>query len=171
MGDLSLDHKDMNIIIREFHADDTIEVAQIIFDTYAKFNKNEFFDPSSSEAYMNHYNPKLNLEITLLATLTNTDYSYVAVTEFWDIAWIIRWDYGKIINLFVKWQYHRKGVGRLLLQEAEKENQRNNTYKIKIYSSLYAVGFYQELWYRKTTGVRNSRWLKIIPMKKDLAKS
>jgi GNAT superfamily N-acetyltransferase len=72
----------------------------------------------------------------------------------------------RITNLYVDGKYHKRGVGRLLLNKFEAEAKKLKSKEIKTRASLYAAPFYEKMGYKKTTGVRNFRGLKIWPMKK-----
>jgi GNAT superfamily N-acetyltransferase len=69
--------------------------------------------------------------------------------------------------------YQRRGIGRKLVERFEQECIRLGATQIKVASTLYAVPFYVEMGYKKTTGVRTG-WsfggsgLKWQPMKKRL---
>ncbi len=53
------------------------------------------------------------------------------------------------------------------IEKFEKEAKKNSSY-IKTRASLFAVPFYRKMGYKKTTGIRKFKGLKIQPMKKIL---
>jgi len=77
---------------------------------------------------------------------------------------IIRGRKEKIINLFVDGRYHNKGIGRRLVNKFEIIAGRQGSKFIKINASPYAIGFYQKLGYKKTTGLRSKNGLKFQAM-------
>lgn len=81
---------------------------------------------------------------------------------------MIRGRKGRIINLFVVGKHHQKGIGKLLVNRFELESRKQGSKEIKVRASLYAVPFYQKMGYKKTTGIRNFRGLKVWPMRKEL---
>ena len=74
----------------------------------------------------------------------------------------------ELLRLFVHHRYHGKGVGRKLMQRYEAQCLRHVAISIRVLASLYAVPFYTRNGYKKTTGIRNCKGLKVQPMKKVL---
>ncbi len=74
----------------------------------------------------------------------------------------------ELVRLFVHQRYHGKGIGRKLVLRYQAQCLRHGAISITVHSSLYAVGFYTKMGYKKTTGVRNLKGLKVQPMKKVL---
>ena len=62
----------------------------------------------------------------------------------------------------------REGGEHILVKKFERNAQKYGSKKIKIRASLFAVPFYKKMGYKKTTGIRNFKGLKIQPMKKIL---
>ncbi len=155
------------MVLRKFRKDDLEQVASLIHRTYKKFNNNEFFEKEALQNYLNHYNLKVNSSENLLKNFKRSTIFYV-FEENKKIIGMIRGTDTKIINLFVDAKQQRKGLGRKLVEKFEKEAIELGSSEIKIRASLYAVAFYQRMNYKKTTGLRNFRGLKIIPMKKVL---
>lgn len=153
--------------IRKFKKEDVKEVSLLIMNTYKKFNKDEFFNKDSFDDYVNRNNPKLHSEEELFKGFSRTPIIYVAEDKG-IILGAIRGTQKRIVNLFVLGKHHKKGIGRKLVEKFEQIAIKEGSKKIKIRSSLYAAPFYQKMGYKKTTGVRNFRGLKIIPMEKIL---
>ena len=153
--------------IRKFHKKDTKEVALLVVNTYKKFNSSEFIEKKAVTDYLSHYNPQINSEEELYSNLKRTPFFYV-FEEDHKIIGMIRGRVGRIINLFVDGSKHKKGVGRKLVLKYENEVRKQNCNEIKIRASLYATPFYEKMGYKKTTGIRNFRGLKVFPMKKIL---
>ncbi|MBT5021416.1 GNAT family N-acetyltransferase [Candidatus Woesearchaeota archaeon] len=152
--------------IRKFQRKDTIAVALIIRNTFKKFNSKEYFKKDALKTYLNHYDPKLNSEEKLYSNFQRTSIFYVA-EENNQIVGLIRGIPERIVNLFVDKNQHKKGIGKKLVLKFENEAKKYVD-KINIRSSLYASSFYEKMGYKKTTGIRNFRGLKVSPMKKVL---
>jgi len=79
-------------------------------------------------------------------------------------------------SLFVKRDHQRQGIGRRLVERFERECVRQGGAVIRVAATLYAVPFYLQMGYKRSTGVRSGRsfegsGLKIQPMKKTLLTS
>lgn len=155
------------IKLRKFRRADTRTVALLVARTYEKFNSKEFFRRSAVREYLDHCDPKKNTVQQLYETFKRTPIFFIA-TENNKICGMIRGRPERISNLFVDGRHHRKGIGRSLINKFESEAKKQKSKEIKIRSSLYATKFYQKMGYRKTTGIRNFRGLKVYPMKKQL---
>ena len=66
------------------------------------------------------------------------------------------------------YRWIRKGIGQKLLHQFERHCLADGEDVIKANVSIYSIPFYEANGYRKTTGVRNQKGLKIQPMKKWL---
>jgi GNAT superfamily N-acetyltransferase len=152
--------------IRKFRKEDTAAVALLVMNTYKQFNSKEFIRRSAVQEYINHYDPSRNTTKQLFENFQRTPIFFVAV-ENNRIIGMIRGRPGRITNLFVDGKHHKKGIGRMLVNKFESENKKQNSKEIKIRASLYATSFYQKMGYKKTTGIRNFRGLKVYPMKKS----
>ncbi len=139
----------------------------LIFRTFKTFNNQEYFRKSAIEDYLNRYNPKKNSLQSLYENFQKNPIFYVVI-DCNRIIGIIRGRADKIVNLFIDGRYHKKGIGRLLINNFEKEAKRQKSKEIKTRSSIYAVSFYEKMGYKKTTEIRNFHGLKIYPMKKIL---
>lgn len=74
-------------------------------------------------------------------------------------------------SLFVSGKHHRHGIGQKLVQRFEKEYTARGVTVFKLLATVYAVPFYLEMGYRKSTGLRcihsfEGRGLPSQPMKK-----
>lgn len=83
------------------------------------------------------------------------------------IVGMIRGTENRIINLFVLGSYHGKGIGKKLVEKFEMEARKGNSKIIKIRSSLFAISFYEKMGYKKSTGIKNFKGIKIQPMWKS----
>ena len=87
------------------------------------------------------------------------------------IVGVLRGRENVLASLFVDGDYHRRGIGRKLIERFEKDSRKAGVEWIRVASALYAVPFYQSLGYKKTTGIRRCHSfdgtdLKQQPMKK-----
>lgn len=153
--------------IRKFKAKDTEEVAQLISNTYKKFNSLDYFDSEAAKKYINFFNPLVSSEKDILKVFSKATIFYVAV-ENDKIIGTIRGTFDRISSLFVDGNQHKKGIGKTLLKKFEKEAKKKGYNMIKLRSQPYSVKFYEKNGYKKTVGLRNSKGLKVYPMKKIL---
>lgn len=155
------------MIIRKFRAEDTKSTALIVMNTFRRFNSKEYFQRSAIQRYLDRYDPKKNTQQELLKSFKSTPIFFVA-TERGKIIGMIRGRPDCITNLFVEGTGHHKGVGRRLMKRFEREARKLGSRRINLRSSLFAVGFYGRMGYKKTTGIRNLHGLKVNPMRKEL---
>ena len=155
----------MKIKLRKFKKSDAKAIALLIIKTHKRFNGREFFKKSAVQEYLDYYSLEKNSISGLCKKFQRTPIFYVAVNNK-KIIGIIRGRLGYITNLFIDGAYHKKGIGRRLVEKFEADIKKQKAKVIKIRASLYAAPFYQKVGYKKTTGIRNFRGLKIYPMKK-----
>ncbi len=151
--------------IKKFKQSYTISVANLISNTFAKYNNKEG-KKSAIKWYINIYNSKNNLE-KIKTNFSKSEIFYIATYKD-KVIGVIRGNKNRVVNLFVNGRYHKKGVGKRLLLKFENECKKNGSKKINIRASLYAIEFYKKQGYKKTTGVRNMRGINIQPMIKIL---
>lgn len=97
---------------------------------------------------------------------------YVAETQD-EIIGVLRGREGVLASLFVHKDQHRKGIGCRLVETFEGDSHLLKVAVIKVAATLYAVPFYLEMGYKRTTGVRpcwsfGGQGLFYQPMKKVL---
>jgi len=143
----------------------TSPIALLIVKTYKKYNCLEYYKKSAVKKYLDEFDPKKNSIETLYLNFKKSSIFFIA-KENNKVIGMIRGKPGKISNLFVNGSYHRKGVGKKLVRLFESEALSHGSTGIKIRSSMYAIPFYQTMGYKKSTGVRNYKGLKIWPMRK-----
>ena len=59
-------------------------------------------------------------------------------------------------SLFVDGGYHRRGIGRRLVERFEAACRAGGATEIKVAATAYAIPFYQALGYRRSTGMRTT---------------
>jgi GNAT superfamily N-acetyltransferase len=151
--------------IRSITPKDIEPACHLIRETYRDFNYEEGTVDATNE-YLDSYNPDSNLD-SLRKRFRSTPICYVA-TEKKEVIGIVRGFYGRLVNLFVDGRYHRKGIGRKLLDQFERRCQEDGQDVIKTNISIFSIPFYEANGYKKTTGIRNQKGLKIQPMMKRL---
>jgi histone acetyltransferase (RNA polymerase elongator complex component) len=153
--------------IRKFRKQDTKEVALLAMNTFEKYNGSDFFSKDGVEKTLDFFDPSKNTEKELQEKFAKTPIFYVA-EENNKIVGMIRGLPNKISSLFVDETQHKKGVGKKLMLQFEKEAKEKKSEYIKVKSSLFATAFYQKMGYKKTTGIKNFMGLKVYNMKKVL---
>jgi len=152
--------------IRKATKKDLEEVAILIRKTFKRFNsKGE--SKRAVRNYLSHFSTKKENFHKLKKNFSDSPLFFVA-EESKKIIGVIRGRPNRIFNLFVDSNYHKKGVGRRLVEMFEKKAFAHKSKIIKISASLYAVPFYQRRGYKKTTGLRKLFRLKVQPMQKRL---
>ena len=152
--------------IRALKPNDIEATSLLIKRTFSEFNRTE----GSAEAvarYIEAYNPT-GKQDELKRRFGGTPICYVAI-ENQSVFGVVRGVPGRLINLFVDGQYHRRGIGKKLLLRFESDCRKRNVQMVKINASLFGIRFYEANGYKKTTGVRNFRGLSVQPMRKRLA--
>jgi len=143
-------------------------IADLVCKTYKKFNYDEA-DVKSLSSYLANYDTALNSAENLANRFKTSNINFGAFLNG-QLIGVIRGKKSRIINLFIDEHFHNQGVGNNLIKLFEKQATKENSSTIKIRSSLHAVGFYFKAGYKKTTGIRLCKGIKVQPMKKELAK-
>ncbi|MDD4409668.1 MAG: GNAT family N-acetyltransferase [Candidatus Pacebacteria bacterium] len=156
----------MEIRIRKYQKDDLIRCTKMVRETYMKCCFSDGTKQASRE-YMDMYDTDRNLDFA--KKMMEMSKIFFVATVDGQIIGLVRGSKERIRGLYVDYRYHRKGVGRALLKKFEKEAYREGSREIRIRGSLYAIPFYQEEGYKKTTGIRSMGGVKIQPMKKILS--
>ncbi len=158
------------IIIKKFKKENTKEIALLIRNVFKEFNSNEYFKKSAIQRFLDHFDVKKRGIEEVYKTLSKSTIFYIALDSD-KIVGIIRGGKERLVNLFISGKYHKRGIGKKLINKFEREAFKENFKEIKIRSSIYAIPFYQGMGYKKSTGIRNFMGLKVCPMKKTLKRS
>ncbi|MFH1501218.1 MAG: GNAT family N-acetyltransferase [archaeon] len=155
------------IKIRKYQARDAKQVVRVIHNTFEKFNYGEH-DKKAAQDYLNYFNPNQDQE-NLEEILSNCPIMFV-LQDSSSVVGVVRGRYNRIVNLFLLEKYHKKGLGKKLVQRFESEVREKGSKHIKIRASLYATPFYQAMGYKRTTGTRKMRKVGVLfnPMIKQL---
>ena len=162
------------VTVRHYRNNDAESVGQLIAETYSKFNLS--FVPSEKRSLFlgpfNHAGSQQEAHKEAIVQAIKAAMVFVAEDKG-EIVGILRGRSDKLQSLFVREDYHRQGVGRLLVEQFEQECEQQESAEIKVQATLYAVPFYLAMGYKRTTGIRSMRsfegvGLKYQPMKKIL---
>lgn len=138
------------------------------FNLILKVSK-EFMFPTYSKDGQIEFRNKL---IQIKSKLSDKKYTSFVAEENGKIVGMvqgsIRDSYASLGLLFVDKKFHRKGIGTELMNKAEKKFIKEVDL-VKLYSSIFALEFYQQLGYLKTTSLRSKKGIVYYPMKKSLS--
>ena len=134
--------------------------------TFRQFNGKDYFTDSAIQKVLDSWNYKKNKYF--LEDMNRTDIYYLSFEADNTLSGLIRGTRDKINSLFVKGNFHKRGIGSLLLQKFEYEAALQGSREIKLKSSVYAVMFYEKMGFRKTSGLINYEGLKVYSMQKDI---
>jgi predicted N-acetyltransferase YhbS len=152
--------------LRKFKKSDIRQVAKVRSSSYKEFNSSEHFKKSARDRYLERTNSnKTDKELLESIRLRKDNIFYVA-EENGKIVGYIKGKKEKMGNLFVVGKSHGKGIGKALVEKFENDAKRQGSKVIKLAATLYGTPFYEKMEYKKTTGVRNFKGLKVQPMKK-----
>ena len=160
------------ISIRAYRESDAESVGCLIADTYGEYNL-DFATPEEKVKLLGPFHFARSTDEThraAIAQAISASMVFVAKDDG-QIVGVIRARTERIQSLFVRGDYHRRGIGRQLVERCEQECLRQGAKTIKVASMLLAVSFYLVLGYKRTTGIRNG-WsfegtgLRYQPMKK-----
>lgn len=162
------------VTIRNYRESDAWQVGILIADTYSEFNLS-FASPEELAKNLGPFQYARSEDKDHRRNIAQTiqsDMLYVA-EEGVEIVGILRGRKERLGSLFVRKDYHRRGIGRRLVRNFEQECAQLGVTVIRVAATLYAVPFYTAIGYKRSTGVR-SGWsfeghgLQIQPMRKVL---
>jgi len=160
------------IKIRRYRESDAQNVGKLIADTYSKFNLS-FAPPQEVGLFLGPFRHAESMDPShqeAIARVVRALMVFVAEDDG-EIVGVLRGRKERLQSLFVRGDHHRQGIGRKLVRRFEQECRRQGSTVIRVTATLYAVPFYTEMGYKKSTGVR-SGWsfegtgLPIQPMRK-----
>jgi len=162
------------IIIRNYQEKDAQQVGILIADTYREFNLSFvpleemglFLGPfqharSTEEEHQKHIAQMISSEIVIVAE------------DDGKIVGVLRGRKERLGSLFVCKDYHRRGIGRRLVERFEMESARLGVKVIRVAATLYGVPFYSAVGYKRSTGMHfgwsfDGHGIPIQPMRKVL---
>jgi GNAT superfamily N-acetyltransferase len=162
------------IHIREYREADAPAVGRLIADTFGKFNLSSATAEQRDQLlgpFLHARSPdKAHQEA--IAQAIRSEMVFIAE---WDgqIAGVLRGRTTRLGSLFVRGEYHRRGIARRLVERFEQEVAAQGGTVVKVAATLYALPFYLKMGYKRTTGVRPYRafggsGMDYQPMKKIL---
>jgi GNAT superfamily N-acetyltransferase len=167
----------VEVIIRNYAEPDSGQVGRLIADTYSEFNL-AFASEADRAAFLGpfrHAHSEEREHQEAIAAVLWSEMVYVA-EDGSEIVGVLRGRPGRLGSLFVRGDYHRRGIGRMLVAHFEQELvRRHGEQVVHVAATLYAVPFYLAMGYKRSTGVRQG-WsfeghgLPIQPMRKVLRK-
>jgi GNAT superfamily N-acetyltransferase len=121
-------------------------LSKLIYDVFNKINKKES-DNDLILKYEKLYWEWYDYNNILKHFEKWKDIFLIAIEE-WNIVWIIRWSFNKIINLYVDPKQQWKWIWKILILEFEKIAKKNWTKEIILKPSKQAKNFYKYMWYK-----------------------
>jgi GNAT superfamily N-acetyltransferase len=163
-----------NYTIRLYNEMDAAEVGILIADVYSQFNLS-FATGDHLKALLGPFyyaQSKDPAHQQAIVDVLGSPMMYVAETED-EIIGVLRGREGVLASLFVHEDHHRRGIARRLVNVFEDDSRLLDVSVIKVAATLYAVPFYLDMGYKRTTGVRpcwsfGGQGLLYQPMKKVL---
>lgn len=153
--------------IRKFQNKDAVPCAKLIYNVFKKYNGKDYFELDGVAQVLDSLDVNKLSGTDILMIFKNCKIVYVAIEDK-KIVGVIRGSENKVTSLMVAGQFQKIGIGTKLIGKFEREAKNLGAESITIKSSIFAVNFYQQHDYKKTTGIRNFRGLKIFNMKKVL---
>jgi GNAT superfamily N-acetyltransferase len=162
------------ITIRDYKESDARAVGLLIKDTYSEFNL-DFLPAEDLLAFLGPFAFAGQEDPGRLADIHAVILSEMVLVADVDgqIAGVLRGRLNRLGSLFVAKQYHHRGIGTALVKHFEAAVRKQGGQVIRVAATQYAVPFYLEMGYKKSTGVRRG-WsfqghgIPIQPMKKVL---
>ena len=160
--------------IRPYRESDAESVGRLIADTYSEFNLS-FAAPGERGPLLGPFRHSRSPEKAhqeAIARTIRSEMVFVAEDEG-EIVGVLRGRKERLASLFVRGDRHRQGIGRRLVEHFEQECLGQGVTVIRVASTSYAIPFYLELGYKRSTGVR-AGWsfegtgLRYQPMRKVL---
>ncbi len=157
---------DRHMIIRNFMETDSKKVSELAMSTFQDYNGKDYFSKSGIQKVLDSWNYHSNKKF--LDDMRRTDIYFLAVEPQGNIVGLIRGTKNEINSLFVKGDYHNKGIGRMLIKKFENEALKQGSHEIRIESSIFATLFYEKMDYEKISNLINYEGLKVYSMRKIL---
>jgi GNAT superfamily N-acetyltransferase len=162
------------IEIRPYRETDAQAVGRLIADTFGEYNLSSV-TPEERDQFLGPFRHSGSVEPAhqeAIAQAIRSEMVFVAEVDG-EIVGVLRGRTTRLGSLFVRGDLHRRGIGRRLVARFEQACAEQGGGTIKVAATLYAVPFYLEMGYKRTTGVRayhafGGSGLEYQPMKKVL---
>jgi GNAT superfamily N-acetyltransferase len=152
--------------IEKFKDEFAPEISSIIINNLLKYNSRDYH-PEAINALVKSYTPDD------IVGYSKNDEIYIAkVEENDEIAGTISLCNDQIKNVFIKDEYHGKGIGRKLMDFIEFIAKRKKINKVFLEANKTAMGFYLAMEYKLTeeTDLKlGETYIKLYRMEKDLS--
>ena len=142
----------MSVKIRNYREADAVKVGRLIADTFREFNL-AYASSEEQEKLLGpfrHANSDDEAHQAQITEVIRAPWVLVA-GDGESIVGVLRGSPGRLHSLFIRKDYHGRGIGRRLMTAFERKVKKAGESKITLQSSLYAVPFYQSLGYKRTT--------------------
>ena len=141
--------------IRPYREGDAAPIGVLIADTFGEFNLS-YASPAERQLLLGPFRNARSADPVhqkAIAEIIQASILLVAEDEG-EIVGVLRGRKERLQSLFVAGSHHRQGIGRRLVELFEQECRQQGAARIRVAATLFAVPFYRELGYKKTTGVR-----------------
>ena len=163
------------ITIRPFQESDTVQVGQLIADTFGDFNL-DYAAPDERQRLLGPFRHAYSVDPVHQAAIGQIIRAAIMLVaeDNGQIVGVLRGRIDRLQSLFVRGDHQGQGIGRRLVAAFEQEVLPQGSSTIRVSSSLVAIPFYQRLGYKKTTGMRSGpcfdgEWFPYQPMIKRFA--
>ncbi|HLD81238.1 MAG TPA: GNAT family N-acetyltransferase [archaeon] len=134
----------MKITIRKFKEGDAYELAELIDKNRRKISSLNQSQKALKEMAARNTPPKL---------IEKSKDRSLFVAEFGSsLVGTAGLKGSQVTGVFVKVSQHGKGIGKKLMEKVEGKAEKKGVKKVFLYSSIYAVPFYEKLGYGKASG-------------------
>jgi GNAT superfamily N-acetyltransferase len=144
-------------LIRDYQEEnDAQAVGLLIAETYRKFNL-DFALPAEQEKLLGPFRyagSEDPARQSAIALILRAEKIFVAEDQG-EILGVLRCRIERLQSLFVRGDYHRKGIGRGLVEHCEAWCASQGSSAIRLAATLYAIPFYEAVGYKKSTGIRH----------------
>jgi ribosomal protein S18 acetylase RimI-like enzyme len=152
------------VSIRELHKGEESDACQLIVESF-----NEFIAPGYSDEGVHEFLKYVTPEF-MQERLEHESFALVAIADDLMAGMIEVRSNNHISLLYVKKEYHRRGIARKLVESAiERCRQKDNTLaEIDVKASPYAVRIYEKLGFITTDAENTVNGVRFTPMKSVL---
>jgi GNAT superfamily N-acetyltransferase len=145
----------VNADIRAYRDEDAGPVGVLIAETYSACNL-QFASLAQLPALLGPFAQAHSADPVhqaAIAAAIRSQWVWVAQAGG-ELVGVLRGREGRLGSLFVRLDHQRQGIGRLLVDHFEGVSQACGVTQIKVAATLEAIGFYERVGYKKTTGAR-----------------
>ena len=150
-----IEAKQRMIVIRSYTELDAVAAGCVIADAYRHFNLDQF-SPHEQELMLGPFKHAHSDDPDHRAAIVAIIRSETALVaeDHGEVVGVLRGRHERLASLFVRGDYHRRGIGCQLVQRFESDSIREGVTVIRLLAALYAVPFYLAMGYKRSTGIR-----------------